>query len=561
MWGSDLIADAIADLGFEFAAINPGASYRGLHDSLVNHLDQRVPLIVCLHEEHAVALAHGWTKVTGRPALAIVHSNVGLMHAVMPLYNAWVDRAPVVLLNAGGPRDAVRRRPWIEWIHSVQDPGALVRPFTKWDDQPGSAAASCDALAEATFIAGVEPKGPTFICLDVADQEDPVEGGRPTVRPLVEARRVVPCGDAIARVVERLSQASRIVILAGRTTRCESAWAARIDLAERLGAAVFTDIKTAAAFPTAHPQHCDGTTFALDSARQEILRQADAVISLDWIDLEGTLRAANADPYLVAASLDVTATRGWVRNGFRQPAADALFPVTSDVLVEALLAALTPKADTGAHWWRDEAADTASQQEASLTDAIAYSEIADAIEDIRAEMPVAITRYPLGWPNDHAVFNHPLDYLGRDGGEGLGSGPGMAIGAALALKDTGRLAIGVIGDGDFMMGATALWTAANLGLPLLLVVAANGVYGNDVVHQERVARTRSRPLESRWIGQRIDEPRIDIAAMARAQGVRHAVCVPTGKIRPALVEAARYAMTGHPAVVEIEMPALETTQR
>ena len=140
-WGSDAVALMLRELDLPYVALNPGASYRGLHDSLVNLLGNRDPqMLLCLHEEHAVAIAHGYAKVTGRPMGAIVHSNVGLMHATMAIFNAWCDRVPVFVLGATGPVDAAKRRPWIDWIHTAQDQGALVRNFTKWDDQPASVA-------------------------------------------------------------------------------------------------------------------------------------------------------------------------------------------------------------------------------------------------------------------------------------------------------------------------------------------------------------------------------------------------------------------------------------
>ena len=72
--------------------------------------------------------------------MAIVHSNVGLMHATMAVFNAWCDRMPLLLFGATGPVDAAKRRPWIDWIHTSKDQGSLVRDYTKWDDQPLSRA-------------------------------------------------------------------------------------------------------------------------------------------------------------------------------------------------------------------------------------------------------------------------------------------------------------------------------------------------------------------------------------------------------------------------------------
>src|SRR4249920_4029678 len=157
-WGSDHIADVMRALNFDYLALTPGASYRGIHDSLVNYLGNTRPrMLLCLHEESAVALAHGYAKVTGRPMAAFVHSNVGLMHATMAIFNAWCDRAPVLVLGATGPMDATRRRPWIEWIHTALVQGTQVRDYVKLDDQPASVAAIPEAFLRAWRLARTEP--------------------------------------------------------------------------------------------------------------------------------------------------------------------------------------------------------------------------------------------------------------------------------------------------------------------------------------------------------------------------------------------------------------------
>ena len=171
-WGSDSIAACLRALDVPYLALNPGASYRGLHDSLVNHLGNAAPqMLLCLHEENAVAIAHGYAKTSGRMMGAVLHSNVGLMHATMAIFNAWCDRVPVLLLGATGPWDAARRRPWIDWIHTASDQGALVRDYPKWDNQPGSIPAAIEALLRASQIAQTAPRGPVYVNLDAALQE------------------------------------------------------------------------------------------------------------------------------------------------------------------------------------------------------------------------------------------------------------------------------------------------------------------------------------------------------------------------------------------------------
>src|SRR5262245_13277173 len=227
VWGSDAIAAMLRELDIPYVALNPGASYRGIHDSLVNYLGNTRPrMLLCLHEESAVALAHGWAKVTGRPMAAFVHSNVGLMHATMAIFNAWCDRAPVLVLGATGPMDSTRRRPWIEWIHTARDQGALIRNYTKWDDQPASIGAAQEAILRANMIAQTPPCGPVYINLNLELQEDETAALPP---PLEMARFAPPeppepAGPIVKRAAELLASARRPLILAGRGSRDPEAW-------------------------------------------------------------------------------------------------------------------------------------------------------------------------------------------------------------------------------------------------------------------------------------------------------------------------------------------------
>src|ERR1700704_38493 len=195
-FGSDVIADTLRALGIPYVALNPGASYRGLHDSLVNYLGNSAPqMLLCLHEESAVAIAHGYAKVTGKAMAAALHSNVGLMHATMAIFNAWCDRMPVLLLGATGPVDAAKRRPWIDWIHTARDQGALIRSYTKWDDQPASPAAAREALMRAWFLANSAPKAPVYINLDAGMQEAPIADPLP---PIDNSRFLPEAASALA---------------------------------------------------------------------------------------------------------------------------------------------------------------------------------------------------------------------------------------------------------------------------------------------------------------------------------------------------------------------------
>jgi thiamine pyrophosphate-dependent acetolactate synthase large subunit-like protein len=520
LFGSDVVAETLRALRIPFIALNPGASYRGLHDSLVNHLGNVQPqMLLCLHEEHAVAIAHGYAKVTGKPMAAAVHSNVGLMHATMAIFNAWCDRMPVLVLGATGPVDAPKRRPWIDWIHTARDQGALVRNYTKWDDQPASAEAAREALLRAVWMASSAPKGPVYINLDAGMQEAPLAEPPPPLDPArftPEVLTAVP-PEQVKAAAAMLRAAQRPVILVGRGSRSEAAWADRVALAEALRAKVVTDLKIGAVFPTDHPLHAGApATFPVQEAAQAIAA-ADVVLSLDWVDLGGALKAAcgAAAPTakVIAVTLDHQLHNGWSMDHQALPPADLFIAADADTMITGLLRELPPGRPM-------EPASQASSEPAIEPGQISVAMLTDALRRAMGSHPSSLLHVSLSWNAALWPFHHPLDYIGSDGGGGIGGGPGIAVGAALALRGTGRLPVAVCGDGDFLMGATALWTAVHYNIPLLVVVANNRSFFNDELHQERVARMRNRPVENRWIGQRIGDPEIDLAQLARAQGAR-----------------------------------------
>jgi thiamine pyrophosphate-dependent acetolactate synthase large subunit-like protein len=548
-WGSDAIAAMLRALDIPYLALNPGASYRGLHDSIVNYLgNERPQMLLCLHEEAAVAIAHGYAKASGRMMGVVLHSNVGLMHGSMAIFNAWCDRVPMLVLGATGPWDAARRRPWIDWLHTASDQGALVRDYTKWDNQPGSVPAAYEALLRAVQIADTAPRGPTYVNLDAALQESKLAA----LPPLPDAGRyrapadVLPSKELIQAAARLLSTAKSPAILVGRVSRSEAGWKARIALAEKLQARVYTDIKTPAAFPTDHPLHAEPpATFP----GGKLLREADVILALDCIDLAGTLKTTWGDApvgaKVIRVSVDAHIHRGWSMDHQGLPPADVYLMCEPDAAVPLLLDAV--KARPALVLKKIEEVKVKS-------DAVSIGTLAKAFNELTEGMEVCLTKLPLGWHGAYRHFRHPLDYLGQDGGGGVGAGPGLTVGAALALKGSGRMAVGIMGDGDYLMGVTALWTATHYKLPCLMILANNRSFYNDEMHQERVARERGRPVENKWIGQRIDEPDIDLAAMARAQGaVGIGPVREVSKLKSSLQEGIEHVKQGAVCVVDVRV--------
>ena len=476
-------------------------------------------MLVCLHEEHAVAIAHGYAKVTGRPMAVALHSNVGLMHASMALFNAWCDRVPMLVLGGTGPLDAAARRPWIDWIHTAVDQAQLVRNYTKWDDQPTSAQAAADAVMQAYTITCSYPHAPVYVCLDAGMQERKLESAVELPAPGRYAMTTLDQVDAGAldRAVALLQAARRPLLLIGRVGRGTRAWQGRVTLAERLEAAVITDLKVAAGFPTDHRLHPVPPAVFLPVAAEDLLRRADTVLSLDWVDLGGTLRQAGVGPdtAVISCTADHLLLNGWSKDHFRLAPADVIVPAHPDALVAALLPRLSGQRRPG---WPEPTPPAASSG-VPAEPGISVADLAAALRGALGDQPHCLARAPLGWAAAAWPFHGPLDYTGHEGGAGLGAGPGLAVGVALGLEGSGRHTVAVMGDGDFLMGATALSTAAHHRLPLLVVVANNRSFFNDEVHQQRVALARGRPVGNRWVGLSLRDPDADLAALARSLGL------------------------------------------
>ena len=561
LFGSDVVVDALRALDIPYIALTPGASFRGLHDSLVNYAANRGPqMLLCLHEEHAVAITQGWAKVTGKPIAAAVHSNVGLMHATMAFFNAWCDRMPGIVFGATGPIDAVKRRPWIDWIHTAQDQGALIRPYTKWDNEPASPGAAREAVLRGYWLSATAPMGPIYINLDAGMQEmrmdDPL--------PPVDASRYVPhvkqgaAPELVDAAAKLLAGAKKPLILAGRVSRDEKGWADRIALAERLGAGVVTDLKIGAAFPTDHPLHVGHPDARPVKAAQDAIRDADVILSLDFVDLGGAFKLVFGDKQptgkVIQVSLDHIVHNGWSMDHHIHPSVDLFVAAEPEPFVAALLDKL-PKG-AAKKGWAAGPTPVPKLEAPPKGDPLRPDHLSLGLRKALGSRDVSLMHVSLSWNAATWSFRHPLDYLGSDGGGGVGGGPGIAVGSALALQHTGskRIPVAVCGDGDYLMGVTALWTAVHYRIPMLFVIANNISYNNDVEHQERMALMRDRPVENKWIGQFMNDPEVDIVKMADAQGAKgFGQCRTLAEMDKALAEAIAVVDKGGVAVVDVRI--------
>jgi benzoylformate decarboxylase/acetolactate synthase-1/2/3 large subunit len=568
-YGSDVIVDLLVGQGIRYVALNPGASFRGLHDSLVNRRDAP-ELILVPHEKLAVNLAHGYAKASGEPMAALLHDTVGLLHGSLGIFTAFLDRTPVLVLGGAGPMDTVRRRPWIDWIHTSSVQGNAVRDFTKWDDQPASIGAFPESFARARSIALTEPAGPVYLALDADLQERVVEGPVATIdwSRAGPGRPMGPDPKALEEAADLLVAARRPVLVAAYAGRDPRAFAWIPELAELTGAGII-DTNDRLNAPTTHRLNVTGT---------DTLGEADLVVLLDVRDASRALltttpparevRSRLADGCrVVDIGFNELQVSAWVHDA--GPALPMDLRISADTAV-ALPLLVELVRDRARRDSRGRAAEREARRAALATAHAERRASWRATADARApERPVSPARLAsevwsairehdwvlsAGTANEWALRLWDFDREYRHPGRSLGTATqfGISLGVALAHRDAGRLVVDLQPDGDLLFDGAAPWIASAHGIPLLVVMFNNRAYYNDWEHQIRIAESRgSDPARAR-IGVSIDSPPPDFAGLARSFGwhaegpiedpsgigaaVRRAAAVVLDERRPALVD-------------------------
>ncbi|HWP35110.1 MAG TPA: thiamine pyrophosphate-binding protein [Thermodesulfobacteriota bacterium] len=580
-YGSDLIVDLLHRYGIRYAPLNPGSTFRGLHDSIVNYGGNRPEIIECPHEEIAVAMAHGYAKVTGEPLVAILHNVVGLLHGAMAIYYAYLDRVPMLIMGATGPMDAALRRPRIDWDHTALVQADPIRHYVKWDDQPFGPEAVVEGFVRGYRIACAEPQGPVYFCYDVAFQEEPLTREVPLPDP--QRPRVYTPLQADAAALDRaaawLTEAERPVLVADLLGRRPERVTTLVELAELLAAPV-VDMNGRLNFPTRHP---------LCSLTREPLRQADVVLLLDVRDPFGALtepapesargaageirhlrRVTPAGCRVIELGIGDLAIRSWSHQFQRLLQTDLPILGDTQVALPALLEACRQRVKAGrlpasasaaarearlAEWRRrHEAARRRWEEEARanwdaqpMTTARLASEVWRAIRG----RDWVLTANTLGnWTRRLWDFDQPYRHPGRH--LGTATQIGISLGVALAYRGSGKLVVDIQPDGDLMFDVGALWVATHHQIPILVVMYNNRAYYNDWEHQIVVARERGRDERTAYIGMELDHPAPDFAALARAFGWYAEGPITDGsQVYPALERAIRVLESeGRPALVD-----------
>jgi thiamine pyrophosphate-dependent acetolactate synthase large subunit-like protein len=567
--GSDFMVDVLKSLGIPYVTSNPASSLRSLHESVVNYGGNKAPeFITCLHEESAAAMAHGYAKASGQPLAVMAHGTVGLQHASMAVYNAFCDRVPLLVM-AGNATDAVKRRPGVEWYHCMQDPGSVMRDFTKFDDQPASLQHFAESTVRAMRMAMTPPMAPVLIACDMELQEEPAGTEKLTIPSFKLATPPQADASALAEAAKMLAAAQNPLIIADRAARSQEGVAALVLLAEALQAPVIS---------TGNRMNFPGAHYLEQSERRgALVAGADVILMLEVADAWGMLgnlhdpwkteqRIARADVKVIHITLTDFVMKSNYQDMQRFQA--VALPIAGDA--QASLAPLTE----------------AVKREISSTRAAAIAQKADGLKKQHAQMhaqqqqaaaigwdasPVSTARLagelygairhekwslvatePLNWPKRLWPTTDYYQMLGASGGYGVGYTAPAAVGAALANRDRGILSVVIQPDGDLLYAPGVLWTAAHHRIPILFLMYNNGGYVQEIMHLQRMAGMHQRDPRTAKVGTMLYDPAVQFAKLAESFGVwAEGPISDPAKIGPALQRALKVVKGGAPALVDV----------
>jgi acetolactate synthase-1/2/3 large subunit len=571
--GSDFMVDVIKSLGFEYVCANPGSSFRGIHESIINYGGNMSPeFITCCHEESAVGMAHGYAKVEGKPLAVLAHGTVGVQHAAMAIYNAYCDRVPVYLI-LGNIIDATKRVPGVEWAHSVQDAAAMIRDFTKWDDLPISLTHFAESAVRAYKIAMTPPTLPVVLVADGELQENPISADVKMHIPKL-AHAAPPQGDtgAVAEAAQMLVAAETPVILADRMARTPAGLAHLIELAEALQAPV-VDLGGRMNFPSRHPLNQSDRTRAL-------VADADVILGLEVADFYGALHnyrdqiertsrpITKPNAKLVSINSNDLYIKGNYQDFQRYPEVDLAIAADAEATLPSLTEAVKRlTSDDRKRALQDRGARLQAAHQQSLErarDAAAFAWDASPISTARlsAEVWAAVkdqdwslvsaTTFVSRWPQRLWTFDKHYQYLGNAGGYGIGYGAPAAVGAALANRKYGRLTVNLQNDGDLMYAPGVLWTAAHHGIPMLNIMHNNRAYHQEVMQVQIMADRHSRGIANCGTGTTITAPNIDFAKLAQSMGMYGEGPISDPKdLGPAIRRTLDVVKRGEPALLDV----------
>jgi acetolactate synthase-1/2/3 large subunit len=555
--GSDFMVDVLKTLNIEYLGANPGSTFESLHESLINYGDNKMPgFLTCCHEESAVAMAHGYYKIEGKPMMALLHGDIGLQHASMAIYNAYADRVPIYMI-VGNHADAIERAPGVQSYHSAQDLGLLVRDYVKWDDEPYSLGHFAQSAVRAYKIAMTPPMGPVLLVANNEIQAHPIAESNLRIPKLTPT--APPQGDsgAVAEAAKLLVAAERPLIVAERAARTPNGMKLMVELADTLQAPVNSQERMN--FPNRHPLAGNGGPGY----------QPDVTLCLEMNDLQGQANAARARGSKIISISSVTLSHKANIQDFGHYAdvdldigADA--EATLPSLIEACKRLITPDRKRALQERGAKLAEAHKKARAQGVEQASFGWSASPVSLAR----MAAELWPLirnedwslvswqgfisGWPNRLWNFDKHYQYIGGQGAGGMGYGAPAAVGAALANRKYGRLSISIQTDGDLNYAPGVLWTAAHHRIPLLTIMHNNRGYHQEVMFVEQQASLHNRGAERAHIGTKLWDPNIDYAKMAQAYGMHgEGPITDPNDLAPAFKRGIELVKKGEPALIDV----------
>ncbi|HEX6996897.1 MAG TPA: thiamine pyrophosphate-binding protein [Gammaproteobacteria bacterium] len=559
--GSDLMVQVLRDLRIEFVAANPGSSFEGLQESLVNYGDPpnvMPEFITALHEETAVDMANGYAKAEGRPMCALLHGTIGLQHASMAIYQAYYAGTPMLLI-------AGRDDGFIQ-AHTANDMAALVRSYTKWDARPTTLAGALEALQEAYRQAVTPPTGPALVVLDIELQKE--EAGDLEVPPYREPRIDGVDAGTAREIAAALLGAVNPRIEVGHLRTHEGVRRA-VELAELVGAATGTRATQGPmSFPQRHPLCGPGAATGYDYR----------------LGLEtGPADVALVGPRIAA----IAEQRDTARIGFgglrgSSPSAGPFAPRDDGIErrieadAEASLPAIIAEVQRQMTRSQRRVGEERRARHAEANRAAAVAAVRQALETKRKgwdASPISTARiyaelWPLiedeDWclasPSNFSGAHHrelwahdrPYSYLGGQGAGGMGYGAGACGGAALAARGRGRIVVNVQTDGDLNYAPGVLWSAVHHRLPMLTVMHNNRAWHQELMFLEYMAGVRGRGTDRAHIGTTLRDPFIDYAKLAQGYGMASEGPISDPRaLRPALERGLAAVKRGEPYLIDV----------
>jgi len=558
---ADLLLRRLAARGVEYLFANGGTDFAPVAEAFARGLREGTPMprpVLVPHENLGVAMAHGFTMVTGRAQAMMVHVGVGTANTINGLINAARMQIPFLLMAGRTPlteSGAVfgARNNYIHWAQEHFDQGAMLREFVKWDYELKHPEQIAPALDRALAIASSEPQGPVYLTLP---REVLAAATAGLCEHTLSMTATPPNVDeeALEKVAKLLANSQNPLLITangGRTTEAANAVTA---LAEALAIPVVHYRPRYFALSTEHPMHAGWDPHAL-------LAEADLVLVVDC-DVPWLISQANAkaDAKVVHIGPDPLFARYPMRSFRTDLALTGLVAPTLERLLRRALAhapresALKARREKVAT--RNQAARQRSRSGRAAASALTAKYASACLDAIQDEDTILVNEYPLVL--EEIEVREPCRYFASAPAGGLGWGLGAALGAKLASPE--KTVVCAVGDGAYMFGnpTPAHFVSQAMGLPVLFVVFNNARWA--AVHRSTLAMYPDGAAARAAVPPfAVLEPSPHFEKVIEASG-GHGECVSDSKELPAALERALRAVTDEKrqALVNVRLEASYT---